>query len=126
MLSRNRNVWSNTTAVLLTGLSAFQVGLASGLPWGQVAYGGQHAGKLPEKFRVASAVASATYAGGAVFLASKAGSRAARRKVLTGIGGFMVVGAGMNLASRSKYERMIWAPFCALTAVSAWRARAGK
>ena len=119
-----RSAWTKTTVVLLTGLSTFQVCLASGLPWGRIAYGGQHEGRLPATFRRVSAVAGAAYAGGAVFLASGVGAPAARRKALSALTGLMVVGAGMNLASRSPYERLIWTPVCALTAVSAWRGRA--
>jgi hypothetical protein len=35
----------------------------------------------------------------------------------------MVLGTGLNLASRSPAERLLWAPVAALTALSAWQAR---
>ena len=119
----NRGGWSITTAALLTGLSAFQACLASGAPWGRIAYGGQHEGRLPVKYRRVSAVAAATYAGVAAYLASDVGAPSARRKVLSSLTGFMVLGTAVNLASRSPAERALWTPVCALTAVSAWRAR---
>lgn len=113
---------STTTALLLSGIGAFQACLAAGLPWGRFAYGGQHQGRLPEKYRRISAVAAPAYIIAAVFIASKTGTPSIRQKVLSTLTGFMAIGAALNLASRSPHERF-WSPVCALTAVSAWRAR---
>jgi len=58
-----RSVWiaAVAAAVLLVGISVFQVLLALGAPWGSAAYGGGAAGPdgvLPSGLRVASAVAA--------------------------------------------------------------------
>lgn len=110
------------TATALTGFGIFQACLAGGAPWGRFAYGGQHDGRLPARYRRVSAAAAPLYGAAAAFVASGAGRAAVRRRVLSGLAGYMVLGAGLNLASRSPRERL-WSPVCALTAVAAWRAR---
>ena len=55
-------------------------------------------------------------------IASPAGPPPVRRRLLSAVTGFMVLGTGLNLASRSRAERLLWAPVAALTAVSAWQA----
>jgi hypothetical protein len=106
----------------LVGASSFQVCLASGLPWGKLAYGGRHPGRLPGTYRSASAVAAAAYGVTAMVIGAHAGPPPVRRRLLSAVTGFMILGTGMNLASRSPAERLLWAPIAALTAVSAWHA----
>lgn len=116
-------VATSSLAALLTAQGAFQAGLAAGLPWGRAAYGGQHAGRLPATHRRTSGVASVVYVGLAGLIGSGAGTPRARHAVLTGLSALLVGSTGLNLASRSAPERLIWTPFCALTAALAWRAR---
>jgi predicted cobalt transporter CbtA len=68
-------------------------------------------------------VTAAGYAIAAVVITSQTGPPAMRRQLLTGLSGFMVLGTALNLASRSRAERLLWTPVAALTAVSAWQAR---
>ena len=82
--------------LLLAGVTAFQVSLAAGTPWGRLAWGGSHEGVLPTDLRVASALRG-------------------------GCGG-SVVGAALNLASPSPPERALWAPVTAAVAVLTGRA----
>lgn len=52
---------ASMTAALLALGAAYQIGLAVGAPWGEVAYGGRAVsddGILPGRFRVASAIAA--------------------------------------------------------------------
>lgn len=114
---------ARATGVLLAAQSVFQAGLASGAPWGRFAYGGTHPGRLPEKLRRVSGVAAPVYAASAVGVATGAGSPALRRAALTGLAAFMAVGTVLNGISRSPGERLVWTPFCAVTAVLAWSAR---
>jgi hypothetical protein len=44
--------------VLLVAIAAFQLALAFAAPWGAAAWGGQHPGVLPRRFRIASGVAA--------------------------------------------------------------------
>ena len=41
-------------SLLLAGITAFQVSLAAGAPWGRLAWGGGHDGVLPTDLRMAS------------------------------------------------------------------------
>ncbi|MGK2319276.1 hypothetical protein [Gordonia rhizosphera] len=115
---------SRVTAAALAGMGAFQAGLAAGAPWGPFAYGGTHPGRLPTTHRQVSAGAAVGYIAGAIFIAVRRGDPVVQRRVLTGVTGFMAVGAALNLASRSRAERL-WSPVCAATALTAWRARDG-
>ena len=115
---------ARSTATLLGGgLVAFQIGLAAGLPWGKLAWGGGHQGVLPERLRVASGVSAAVWAGSVVL---------ARREPppvrwLTGFAALCGVGTLTNLASPSLPERMAWTPVSAMLAVSFWRlSRSGR
>lgn len=110
-------------AVLLAIFGVFQACLAGGAPWGRAAYGGTHPGRLPVTHRRVSAVAAPVYWAAAAFTASSVGSPPARRRVLTGLTAWLVVGVAANAASRSRWERLIWTPLCAITAACTWRAR---
>jgi hypothetical protein len=112
-----------TTAALLTGVGTFQACLALGAPWGRIAYGGQHHGRLPMAYRRVSGGATLVYLATAGFIALEAGSPRARRSVLSTVTGVMTLSSALNLASRSSAERMVWTPVCAATAVLAWRSR---
>lgn len=114
---------SRATAALVAGIGVFQACLAFGAPWGRFAYGGQHAGRLPDAHRRISAVAGPVYLVLAGFIASGGGSPRVRRSVLSTLTVVMTLSTGLNLASRSTSERLTWTPTCAATAALAWRAR---
>jgi len=114
-------------AAMATGVgfllvAGFQVALALGAPWGRAAWGGANEGRLPRKLRVASAAAAAVW----VFLASLIFERAGHELIplpfTVGawvpwvLFGLSLLGAVMNLASRSRLERLIWSPVSALLA----------
>ncbi|GAA4875124.1 hypothetical protein [Actinomycetospora straminea] len=114
---------SRATGALLAVQVVFQTALAAGAPWGRFAYGGAHEGRLPVALRRTSGVAAVGYAAGTLALVTDAGAPAARRAALTGLAAFMAAGTVLNGVSRSSGERLLWAPYCAATAVLAWRAR---
>lgn len=114
---------ARATGALLAVQGVFQTCLAAGAPWGRVAYGGAHEGRLPQKLRGVSAVAAPVYAVSALAVASEAGSPAVRRAGLIGLAAYMAVGTVLNGISPSPGERLVWTPFCAATAVLAWVAR---
>ncbi|MDD7940267.1 hypothetical protein PHK61_17725 [Actinomycetospora lutea] len=114
---------ARATGALLAAQGVFQACLASGAPWGRVAYGGTHPGRLPEKLRRISGVAAPVYAASALAVATGAGPPRVRRAALSGLAAFMAVGTVLNGVSRSPGERLVWTPFCAVTAVLAWAAR---
>lgn len=114
---------ARATGGLLAVQVVFQTGLAAGAPWGRFAHGGAHGGRLPTTLRRISGVAAVAYAAGALAVITDAGQPPARRAALTGLAAFMAVGTVLNGVSRSPGERLLWAPYCAATAVLAWRAR---
>lgn len=115
------------SAVLATGLTGavgvFQLALAAGAPWGAAAWSGAHPGVLPENLRVASAVSAVVYATLGAVTATGLVGPTARRRILTGASGLMVVGTAMNLASPSLVERALWSPVAGALAVLLWRTR---
>ena len=108
--------------VILALLSVFQIALASGMPLGRFAWGGQHE-KLPKNLRVGSALAPVTYAVIGVFVVSKAGIlQVITNEAVLSVGvwvmfAFFAVGTLMNGISRSRPERYIMTPVCIVLAI---------
>jgi len=103
-------------------IAAFQFALARGAPLGRAAYGGRNA-VLSPTLRRTSAVAVVIWLLAAVVILG-AGSVLAvpLPDVVLGIGPWVLVvlsvlGALVNLASSSPWERFGWAPFSAALAV---------
>lgn len=105
-------------------LVVFQVALAVGAPWGRLAWGGQHAGVLPRRLRVASALSVLIYGFLASVVLDRAGNialypEAVSRVAAWVIFGYLVIGVIMNAASRSRLERFVMTPVALVLAVSA-------
>lgn len=104
-------------------LAGFQVALAAGAPWGRVAWGGTHEGRLPAGFRVASAFAAAFWILAALVMLARGGwdgspvSSGMSRWATWVLFGLLVVGTLMNAASRSRLERIVQTPVAAILAV---------
>lgn len=105
--------------LILAGAGTFQALLAAGKPWGEWAFGGQIAGVLPYRYRLASLVSIGIYAiqiahylGQADLIASpfSANTVSVINWVLVG---FFALGTLMNGISRSKKERALWTPILA-------------
>lgn len=120
--SSRRTLERRTALTLLAGLSAFQLALVAGAPWGAAAWAGQAPGVLPTSLRVASAVSVLVYSGLAAIVATDRLGSSARRRVLTAASLLMVLGTVANLATQSPLERL-WAPVAATLAVMLWRIR---
>ncbi|GGE99078.1 hypothetical protein [Mycetocola zhadangensis] len=107
--------------VILAGLAVFQIALAAGAPIGRFAWGGQHR-VLPTKLRVASAVSVLLYAAFAVIILQRAEVITLISDVISRVGiwiltGYFTLGIVMNGISRSKPERNLMTPVCAVLAV---------
>jgi hypothetical protein len=106
----------------------FQVALAAGAPLGRAAWGGAHE-RLPTNLRVASAIATVVWIAAALVVLARAGFDASPIPASAAawatwvLAGLLLVGAVMNLISRSRLERLIWGPvalvLAGLTAVVA-------
>jgi hypothetical protein len=103
-------------------VAGFQVALALGAPWGKAAWGGAHE-RLPNRLRISSTFAAAVWLVAALIVLARAGfdwspfpfSVAAWGTwVMFGV---LLVGTLMNLASRSRLERLIQTPVAAVLAI---------
>ena len=109
--------------LLLAVVAVFQIGLALGAPWGAAAWGGQNAGVLPTRLRVASAVAGVVIYPLLIVLVLNAAGLI-EIPWLTDLGSLpmwilavlLALGALANFASRSPRERL-WGPVAGAVAV---------
>ncbi len=105
----------------LGGITAFQVSLAAGAPFGALSYGGGYEGVLPTSLRVASGVAALVWGSAMVAVTTgRPGSARGQHALFTALTGIAGVGAMVNLASPSLPERLLWVPVTAALAVAAW------
>jgi hypothetical protein len=129
MASQDLTSFAAVFACLVLGaLGVFQVALALGAPLGRFAWGGQHR-VLPIAFRVGSVISILVYALIATVVLARAEllwrdlPDGVVRTVIWVIVGYFFLGVAMNLASKSKAERLVMsvasAILCALCAVVA-------
>lgn len=105
--------------VLLAGLAAFQIALAAGAPLGHLAWGGRHR-VLPRGLRIGSALSVLLYALFA-WIISAAVTRALdvgdylypSHAGLWALTAYFGLGVLVNLASRSRPERLVMTPVAA-------------
>lgn len=110
---------SAAAARLFAGLVAaavlFQVGLAAGAPWGELAWGGAFPGALPARMRAASLASAAVLSLLALIVLVRAGVvlpgwRAASRKLVWGVVAYCALGVVANALTPSAWERLVWLP----------------
>lgn len=100
---------------------AFQAALALGAPLGQAAWGGAHR-RLPTRLRVGSGVSVVIWLVAALIVLGRAGFAVVslpsdlERWGSWAVAGLLIVGAVMNAASSSRWERFGWAPVSAILA----------
>ena len=117
--------------VILAALAVFQACLSLGAPWGRLAWGGQHEGRLPGRLRVGSVVSIVLYAVFAAFIVDRAGLVdliPSDRVVRVGtwvLVGYLALGVVMNALSRSTAERAVMTPTALVLAVCAVLVAAG-
>jgi len=114
-------------AITFTGLImivvSFQIALAVGAPWGEYAMGGKYPGTLPAPMRVAALIQSAILAAMAVIVLVKSGLVWPDYYEISEYGIWIVLGVTLiasvlNLITRSKKERRVWAPTSLLMLLS--------
>lgn len=104
-----------TAAVGFGVIAVFQLLLALGAPWGQAAWGGGQEGTLPQELRFASTISMVIFIGAAIIVLGRAGYWGTRfsdlfRRGTWVLAVLLALGAVMNLASSSVWERFLWAP----------------
>jgi hypothetical protein len=110
------------TASGLAIIAAFQLALAIGMPWGRAAYGGTSATLVPE-LRVASGVATVVWLLAALVVLGRAGYWGSARWsgflpwATWVVAVLLLLGALVNFASSSPWERFGWGPLALLLAI---------
>ncbi len=114
--------FARVTAVAATGaVSAFEIALALGAPWGAVAFGGQHPGVLPRHLRWTAAGAGLAWGTiSATAWRTSQPSAGRRRLALRGAAIVSAVGVPLNLASPAPAERW-WSLLATVSAASLWQ-----
>lgn len=112
-------------------VAVFQLLLALGAPWGEAALGGYNEGTLPPVLRAVSSVSMAVFIGAAFVVLGRAGHWGDRFFGAFRVGTWVLVvilslGALMNLASSSGWERFGWAPFTLLLAMATFVVARGR
>lgn len=105
------------------GIAIFQAALAFGAPFGIAAWGGTHPGRLPSRLRVASAFACGFWLLAALTVLERGGSAVV--SLPSGLARWgtwalvvlLPVGALLNFASRSRWERFVWGPLALVLGV---------
>jgi hypothetical protein len=103
-------------------VACFQVALALGAPWGKAAWGGAHE-RLPNRLRIASSFAVVLWLLAALMVLTRAGYDWAPLPFSVArwgtwvLFGMLLLGTLMNLASRSRLERLIQAPVAAILSI---------
>jgi hypothetical protein len=103
-------------------LAGFQAALALGAPWGRAAWGGAHE-RLPVGFRVASGFAVVVWLLAALVVLARAGYEwspvpaGLSRWATWVLFALLAIGTLMNLASRSRLERLIQTPVATALAI---------
>jgi hypothetical protein len=110
-------------AVGFLGIAAFQAALALGAPLGRAAWGGFYEQQLPIGLRIASSVAVGVWVLAALIVLGRGGFQVVPLPhgvlrwgtwVLVGL---LFVGALMNIASSSGWERFGWGPVALILGV---------
>ena len=103
-------------------IATFQIAIAAGAPLGRAAWGGTQA-RLPPRLRAASAVAVVVWILAALVALARARFDASpipftvSRWAIWVLVVLLPIGALMNAASRSPWERFLWAPVALVLAL---------
>ena len=110
--------------VLISLLALFQFALVLGAPLGGYAWVGQHAGRLPARHRIGSAVSIVLYLLFALVVLDRAGlldvfPEGFSAGAIWAVFAILALSTIANIASRSKKERIVMSPIAALLALLA-------
>ena len=97
------------------GVCLFQIALASGAPWGELAMGGRFPGRFPPAMRVAALAQAFVLVALAAVVLSEAGIALPHLRGLSAVGIWAVVVISgvslvLNTMTPSRRERILWAP----------------
>lgn len=104
--------------LLICVVIIFQLALAAGAPWGQVAMGGKYPGRFPRQLRIAAVIQALVLVGLGAIVLARAGLlfpqwQAAANWLIWGVVAFSALSLVLNLITPSHWERILWAPVAA-------------
>lgn len=102
-------------SVLIAVVVLFQLALALGAPWGEMAMGGKFPGRLPLRMRIAALVQIAVLVFIALIVLTRAGVildefSSLSKLAIWAVVVFSLIGTILNTITPSKKERMLWVP----------------
>jgi len=102
--------------IVLVAISGVQIAAATGRPVGRFVWGGQHE-VLPYRLRIGSALSVVLYVVMAAALIARATGREGALGVIAWVlFVYFALGVAMNAVSRSRSERTVMTPACAVLA----------
>lgn len=117
-------------ALLIGGVMLFQLGLALGMPWGELAMGGAFPGRLPPQIRLVAGIQILLLGGFMLIVLIHSGQlwperiRLARRLIWLVIP-LSLISMVMNLITPSLPERLVWGPVTVILALLVLRVGLG-
>jgi hypothetical protein len=111
----NSTIAPRLYAALTTCVILFQIALAAGMPWGELAWGGSHPGTLPRQLRIASGASAVILLALAFVVLMRAGLllqpwKHRTRRLIWVVVGYGVLGVVANAITPSTWERIVWLP----------------
>lgn len=112
-----------TYGIVSLGVIAFQIALAAGAPWGEIAMGGAFPGQFPPELRVAAVVQAVILLLLALIVLSRAGvaltkwSKVSRWAIWIAVV-FSSLSLILNTITPSPRERAIWMPVALIMLIS--------
>jgi hypothetical protein len=102
-------------ALFILAVISFELALAAGMPWGEIAWGGTYHGQLPVDMRLASAFSALLLFAMALVVLTRAGLvlhkwQSVSRKLVWVVVIYSLLGVVANAITPSVWERIIWLP----------------
>jgi len=109
--------------ILIGIVVLFQLGLASGMLWGEATMGGKYPGKLPPSIRTVSVFSAFILAFLTIIVLIKAEVMLTELQSFSSaaiwfVVGFSTIATILNIITRSKIERKLWAPTTVLLLIT--------
>jgi len=96
-------------------VAVFQLGLAAGMPWGNLTWGGKFPGRLPGYMRLVALLSSILLVAFAFIVSIRAGIlwrewQPISRMLIWLVVAYCALGVVANAATPSRWERRVWLP----------------
>lgn len=119
----NSSIAARLFAVLVVLTAFFQIALSAGMPWGPLAWGGNHPGTLPSNLRIASGVSVLVMLTLGLVVLVRAGLvmrqwQGWSRRLIWFVVAYCLLGIVANAITPSMWERILWLPVTILLSIT--------